>query len=65
MGCPTAATARADRLLQLAALVARLCPDHRDPEAFHVHKSEIIAALRRLFPSPLPPVKSLPPMGAG
>lgn len=38
----------AEKLTNLAAQVARLCPDHRDPEAFHLAKSEIVATLRRL-----------------
>lgn len=37
----------ADKLTELVSMVARLSPD-RDPEAFHVQKSEIIAPLRRL-----------------
>lgn len=32
----------------LARAVACLSPSHRDPEAFHIGKSEIIAELRRL-----------------
>ena len=35
-------------LIRLAARVARLCPDHRDPHRFHEEKSEIEAELRRL-----------------
>lgn len=35
-------------LERLARQVARLSPSHRDPEAFHVSKSEIVAELRRL-----------------
>ena len=35
-------------LLQLAARVRRLCPDRRDPEAFHVEKDAIERELRRL-----------------
>ena len=35
-------------LIDLAARIDRLRPSHRDPEAFHVEKSEIAAALRRL-----------------
>ncbi len=37
-----------EKLTNLATQVARLCPDHRDPEAFHIQKSEIVATLRRL-----------------
>jgi hypothetical protein len=32
----------------LADRVRRLAPSHRDPEAFHVEKSEIERALRQL-----------------
>ena len=35
-------------LLQLAARVRRLCPDRRDPEAFHLEKDAIERELRRL-----------------
>ena len=35
-------------LSSLAARVARLTPSHRDPERFHVEKSEVVAELRRL-----------------
>jgi hypothetical protein len=37
-----------DTLARLARDVARLAPDRRDPERFHVEKSEIAAELRRL-----------------
>ena len=37
-----------DELRRLAEQVARLVPDRRDPEAFHMSKSEIAARLRRL-----------------
>lgn len=37
-----------DQLSRLAARVARLTPSHRDPERFHVEKSEVVAELRRL-----------------
>jgi hypothetical protein len=40
--CGTAA------LFDLAARVARLVPCHRNPEQFHMAKSEIVATLRRL-----------------
>jgi hypothetical protein len=40
--CSTAA------LSDLALRVARLGPDHRNPEQFHMDKSEIVAELRRL-----------------
>ncbi len=35
-------------LVRLAGLTRRLCPDHRDPERFHMEKSEIEHALRQL-----------------
>ena len=35
-------------LLDLAQRVARLGPDRRNPEQFHIDKSEIVAELRRL-----------------
>lgn len=35
-------------LRKLAARVERNVPNHRDPEAFHVEKSEIACELRRL-----------------
>jgi len=35
-------------LSSLATRVARLTPSHRDPERFHVEKSEVVAELRRL-----------------
>ena len=35
-------------LLALATRVRRLCPDHRDPERFHLEKDEIERELRRL-----------------
>lgn len=38
----------APELDALADRVGRLRPSHRDPEAFHVEKSEIERALRRL-----------------
>jgi hypothetical protein len=37
-----------DTLSTLALRVSRLTPSHRDPEAFHEEKSEIVAGLRRL-----------------
>lgn len=39
---------RADQLTELARRVLRLRPSHRDPEEFHVEKSEIANELRRL-----------------
>jgi hypothetical protein len=39
----------ADRLLDLANDVGRLSPpDHRDPERFHIEKSELADELRRV-----------------
>lgn len=35
-------------LMTLADKVRRLAPSHRDPERFHIDKSEIEAELRRL-----------------
>ncbi|WP_160122442.1 hypothetical protein [Rhodovarius lipocyclicus] len=32
----------------IAARLARLSPSHRDPEQFHIDKSELLAELRRL-----------------
>ena len=37
-----------DELTALASRVLRLCPSHRDPEAFWVEKSELAGELRRL-----------------
>lgn len=34
-------------LAALARRVERLAPSHRDPEAFHIEKSEIVAELRQ------------------
>jgi hypothetical protein len=38
----------ATRLETLARQAERLRPDHRDPEAFHCQKSELVHALRVL-----------------
>jgi hypothetical protein len=38
----------AARLLELARDLARLAPSHRDPEQYHLVKSEIVADLRDL-----------------
>ncbi len=38
----------AQTLHQLAYAVRRLSPSHREPERFHLDKSEIERALRRL-----------------
>lgn len=37
-----------DDVADLVIAVQRLTPDRRDPERFHIEKSEIVAALRRL-----------------
>lgn len=39
---------QADDLARLASAVGRLSPSHRDPERFHLDRSEIVAELRRL-----------------
>lgn len=39
-------------LSDLARRVERLRPSHRDPEAFHVEKSDIADALRRMAAGP-------------
>lgn len=36
------------KICDLADRLRRLCPDHRDPERFHVEKSEIEHELRKL-----------------
>jgi hypothetical protein len=41
-------TSEGTALAVLAERVSRLCPDHRDPERFHLDKSEIVHDLRRL-----------------
>ncbi len=46
---PTAGTGLGARLRDLADRIRRLPPpNHRDPEAFHVARSELAAELRRL-----------------
>ena len=47
-----AAQRDAEALLDLARRVRRLTPCRRDPERFHVEKSEIEAALRRMAKEP-------------
>jgi hypothetical protein len=47
-------------LAELAARVSRLRPDHRDPERWHMEKSEIAAELRRLARDVQPPSKVIP-----
>lgn len=43
---------------ELADRLRRLCPDHRDPERFHIEKSEIEHELRRLASSAGPSGKA-------
>ena len=38
----------AEKLRELSRDVRRLCPDRRDPEDFHIRKSEIAAKLAEL-----------------
>lgn len=45
---PAAAPPACAELERLARQVARLSPSHRDPERFHMDRSEIVAELRRL-----------------
>ena len=45
---PAAAAPACADLERLARQVARLSPSHRDPERFHMDRSEIVAELRRL-----------------
>jgi len=45
---PTIASALRDELCDLAHRVRRLAPSHRDPELFHIQKSEIAARLAAL-----------------
>lgn len=48
-----------ERLRDLAARVERNVPHHRDPEQFHIEKSEIACELRRLAShGPKPPAKT-------
>lgn len=42
------ATTAPETLEHLARQVARLVPDRRDPERFHIEKSEVVAELRKL-----------------
>ena len=51
---------RSERLEELARRVARLRPSHRDPEAFHVEKSELAHELRRLAAEVRQPGGSFP-----
>ena len=38
----------AEMLNAIAQRLRNLSPDHRDPEKFHIQKSELVAELRRL-----------------
>lgn len=49
--------ATADTLADLARRVERLRPSHRDPEAFHLEKSDIADALRQLAAGPSRPAR--------
>lgn len=51
---------RSEQLEALAHRVDRLRPSHRDPERFHVEKSEVAHALRRLAAEELGGDGSLP-----
>lgn len=42
------------KMAELADRLRRLCPDHRDPERFHIEKSEIEYQLRSLSRSVTP-----------
>lgn len=55
----------AEALLELAERLRRLSPDRRDPERFHMDKSELVADLRKFANSPLilpPPRRVLIPV---
>ena len=41
-------TRPSEKLEELVHRLGRLCPDHRDPERFHIEKSEIAQELRKL-----------------
>jgi hypothetical protein len=43
-----ATRALAERLRDLAERLARLAPSRHDPERFHIDKSDLVDALRRL-----------------
>lgn len=45
---PSRTPTPADQLERLALAVRCLAPSHRDPERFHVDRSEVVAELRRL-----------------
>lgn len=47
-GVPPVPTEAGTALAVLADRVRRLCPDHRDPERFHLDKSEIVNDLKRM-----------------
>jgi hypothetical protein len=44
------------RIFDLADRIERLAPSHRDPERFHIEKSEIAFELRGLIEAPGDPV---------
>jgi hypothetical protein len=55
----------ANYLRDLAERVARLAPSRTDPERFHIDKSELVDALRKLArdsdrPPPPPPAHTAP-----
>jgi hypothetical protein len=54
-----------ETLLDLADRVRRLGPDRRDPERFHVEKSELAAELRRLAQSTKTPTAAARPRNHG
>ena len=45
---PSPAASERGVLISLANRVRRLCPDHRDPERFHIEKDAIEHELRQL-----------------
>lgn len=53
-----------DRITELAERVERLAPSHRDPERFHLEKSEIAAELRATAQVLLGTGRVLPGAGA-
>lgn len=48
VGAGVAAAPLPDVLEDLARRLRTLAPDHRNPEAFHERKSDLVDALRRL-----------------
>jgi hypothetical protein len=45
---PLRARALAAILVDIANRLERLAPSHKGPEAFHIERSELVAALRRI-----------------